>query len=725
MPEDPISPVRETGVTAEPSTPAAPMGKVDSPPASDSTIAFAAKARDLAALRDSVVDAAGVGAGLWFSYLFVLLYLAIATGSVTHRDLLYENPVKLPFLNVDLPMIGFFVLAPLLFVIVHTYVLLHIGFLGRKVGAFHAELRAQIAEDDTRARLRLQLPSNIFVQFLAGPSEVRTGITGVLVRAIAWISLIIGPATLLIFFVLQFLPYHHESVLWWQRLLVTADLALLWGVWPQIAYGASQSSPRAITAGRLVAAGASAVALVLVFGVATFPGEWLDTHLPEARLIPTKLPVMPHPPGTPPPPSYRWWSLHELLVVGSVDLVARAPGSLFSNRLVVPGLDVVDHAKFDTEAKIDALPYTVSLRGRRLEGAVLIGAVLRKADLTAAKLAGGNFVGADLRQAKFECSPRTMGESRSQDCADLRGAVLDFAQMQGALLSSAQLEGASLKFAQLQGALLDEAQLQGVDLGFSRIEGASLILAQLQGALFNHTQLQGARLDLAGLQGATLDYVQMQGASLNQVQLQGAQLQSPYVWRADPRTAANVGAKVVAPVTSRVFLGKCGNPPADFEDCEWSTDTFQALKGLISGAVRGDDLGKAVRDRIATLNPDMPVAEEADMARAWADAAQAWKNLSTSPAGDATFHNHRWDALQWAYCKSGSASWVIHSIVSRSPEDAVDRVRSMGAEGPKLLDTVLHEDKCPGARGLSGEDRTVLTMLRNVFSPTGVGQRNP
>jgi hypothetical protein len=56
--------------------------------------AFAAKAKDLEALRTAVVDAASVGAGLWFSYLFVLLYLAIAVGSVTHRDLLFENPVK-------------------------------------------------------------------------------------------------------------------------------------------------------------------------------------------------------------------------------------------------------------------------------------------------------------------------------------------------------------------------------------------------------------------------------------------------------------------------------------------------------------------------------------------------------------------------------------------------------------------------------------------------------
>src|SRR5215469_11967234 len=82
--------------------------------------AFEAKAKDLQALRDAVIDAASVGAGLWLSYLFVLFYLAIAVGSVTHRNLFFESTVKLPFLNVDLPLIGFFVLGPAIFLIVHA-----------------------------------------------------------------------------------------------------------------------------------------------------------------------------------------------------------------------------------------------------------------------------------------------------------------------------------------------------------------------------------------------------------------------------------------------------------------------------------------------------------------------------------------------------------------------------------------------------------------------------
>jgi hypothetical protein len=198
---------------------------------------FAAKAKDLAALREAVVDAASVSAGLWLSYLFALFYFAVAAGAVMHRDLLLESPVKLPFLNVELPLKAFFILGPLVFLIVHAYVLLHFVLLAGKIGAFHLELQAQISGDDARARLRRQLPSNIFVQFLAGPSELRTGIIGFLLRRIIEISLVAGPIALFIIFQLQFLPYHSEWITSWQRFALVIDLTLLWILWPRIARG--------------------------------------------------------------------------------------------------------------------------------------------------------------------------------------------------------------------------------------------------------------------------------------------------------------------------------------------------------------------------------------------------------------------------------------------------------------------------------------------------------
>ena len=118
--------------------------------------------------------------------------------------------------------------------------------------------------------------------------------------------------------------------------------------------------------------------LGLVFTVATFPGERLNDILWSAPFT-LSIDEKGKPDRT---------SLHELLVAGEPDLIARKPKSLWSNRLVLPGLDVIDRAKFDSEAKIAALPETVSLRARRLEGAMLIGANTKSLTHGAGSLAG-------------------------------------------------------------------------------------------------------------------------------------------------------------------------------------------------------------------------------------------------------------------------------------------------------------------------------------------------
>ena len=102
---------------------------------------IAADADDLKAIKKAVDDAAAVGGGLWLSYLFVLFYLAVAAGAVTHADLFLENSVKLPFLNVELPLLAFFFLAPILLIVVHAYTLVHLVFLTEKAKRFDEAVR--------------------------------------------------------------------------------------------------------------------------------------------------------------------------------------------------------------------------------------------------------------------------------------------------------------------------------------------------------------------------------------------------------------------------------------------------------------------------------------------------------------------------------------------------------------------------------------------------------
>jgi hypothetical protein len=440
-------------------------------PAAATVSTLAAKADDLEALRSAVIDAAGVSFGLWISYLFVLFYLLVAAGGVTHRDLFFESPVKLPFLNVDLPLKGFFWLGPALFLIVHAYLLLHFVMLGGKIRVFDTQLREQIDDPEVRTKLRRQLPSNIFVQFLAGPREFRDGIIGLLLWLIALISLVVGPIALLVFFQLQFLPYHDEWITWWQRIAVLLDLALLWTLWPRVVLPETVSTDKSQArrggfvegvqrAGTIVGMLLISVfSLPLVFAMATFPGEWLEEKLRSFQPIAL---------------------LRKELVAGDIDEDARKPLSLWSDRLVLPGLDLIDHAKLGSEPNIEAVSQTASLRARHLEGAVLIGASLPKVDFTAARLEGARLDGADLRAASF-------------NHAHLQGASLHQHQSQALTFRSARLQGADLENAQLQGADLESAELRAVSLDHAHLQGASLALAQLQGSSLYGAQPRARR----------------------------------------------------------------------------------------------------------------------------------------------------------------------------------------------------------------------------------------
>ena len=675
------------------------------------------------------MDAAGVGAGLWVSYLFVLFYLLIAAGAVTHKDLFFETPVKLPFLGVDLPLKGFFWLGPALFLIVHAYVFLHFAMLAKKVGVFDQALRAQIEDGDVRTKLRRQLPSNIFVQLLAGPGEDRDGVMGLLLWLIALISLVIGPICLLIFFELQFLPYHHPVIAWWQRIAVGIDLVLMWTFWRRIALRGGAAPDHAGWRGRLIARWQRAFvytimitltcgAAVLMLGVATYPGEGLETWTARQGEFPGR-------------ESLNW--LRTKLVAGIVNPASRQPESLWANRLVLPGLDVVVHLKLDSETKIDFLPETASLRWRNLDGAVLIDAVLRKVDFTGASLRGARLENANLRQAKLGCGDwlregtKEKDEERPPICVQLQGASLNFAQLQGAYLGSAQLQGASLNSAQLQGASLVGANFIGAELRYANLQGALLDHAQLQASILAHAQLQGALLTFAELQGAILSSADLQGASLDGAwllgisldgaQLQGASLRNINVWRSDLPPATITNALIELASTEPEYPCKDG---ASGGVCRWTADAFRRFKDEITREV--PDSAKRVRILEVietTLNPDKPYINEDHVSSTW-----NMSNLSKPTVFDHEAELAR--TWQEVGCAIGGSSFVVSQFTRRMIQSGDRFGIVINSQSPFTYDSpfpaklaaAFLDPGCAGAKGISAETTAILTKLRGPTPST-------
>ena len=113
-------------------------------------------------LRKAIDDAAGVAGTLWFSYIFVLFYLLLAIAGVTHENQFRQDNVKLPFLQIDLPMLGFFWVGPVILLLVHAYVLHHLTLLASKARKLNASATAPE---------RTLLGVNRFAQILAGPID--------------------------------------------------------------------------------------------------------------------------------------------------------------------------------------------------------------------------------------------------------------------------------------------------------------------------------------------------------------------------------------------------------------------------------------------------------------------------------------------------------------------------------------------------------------------------
>src|ERR1041384_7848071 len=146
---------------------------------------------DVEALEKSLNDSATRVSTIWVSFLIFALYLLTAATTVKHRQLFLAEPIKLPVLNIDLPLWGFFFLAPILFVIFHAYVLVQVILLARTAAAYdeavtRASERDNLSPDDN-ASLRQRLANTLFAQIFAGSPREREGLFGKLLNAMAWI----------------------------------------------------------------------------------------------------------------------------------------------------------------------------------------------------------------------------------------------------------------------------------------------------------------------------------------------------------------------------------------------------------------------------------------------------------------------------------------------------------------------------------------------------------
>ena len=317
------------------------------------------------------------------------------------------------------------------------------------------------------AERRLIFPFPLTEILLRGGEK---GALGALIPFTVLLSIVVLPVLLLIWLQLWFVRYHAAWITGIHQLVVVADLALLWSLWPSVFHHnvdwLRRTWPRAWKQGGIGATCAAALFALLDAIPVSHPVDWRDVH---SRTSLTGLLGL------------RNLDLRELTLVRKE-----------------PSPEVLAAYGSDNPGRVD------QAWRDHAEGLILRGRDLRGADFTLARMTKADLRGANLRDAIL--SRTRLGKARFDcwvgNCTELQGANLRSASLQGANLRFASLQGADLRFAGLQGADLRSAGFQGADLRFARLHGADLRFSGLQGADLSFVVVQGADLRSADLQGA-------------------------------------------------------------------------------------------------------------------------------------------------------------------------------------------------------------------------------
>jgi uncharacterized protein YjbI with pentapeptide repeats len=500
---------------------------------------------DVDALEKSLNDSATRVSTIWISFLLFSLYLLTAVATVTHRQLFLDAPVTLPALNIQLPLWGFFFLAPILFLIFHVYVLLQLQLLERTARAYNDALDRAVEGAGPNAAMRQRLANTLFAQIFAGAPSEREGWFGACLKAIAWITMALAPILILLAFQFAFLPYHSHLATWLHRLLIAIEIAVFMLVWPRV-LGLRQSTappsrfPRLLERLRINSKARrwpfrpGLVTMILLYviiclQIGSFPGE------PHVNLLSGR------PLNT---------------IACERNLFARFGLIVRYERLVLPGIGIVDDEKLEkiqkSGEKRSLEPYDseriLSFRGRNLQCADFANADLRYVDFGSAALSGIDFSSADLRGASFrgavlddaDFQIAKLDQSTFSN-ASLRGASFHSASARGSAFAQAQLQGAIFDYAQLSGTLFVEAQMMGAsmvhswsiasDLKEAQLQGANLERADLRASFFGNTNLQGANLKSANLRASFFYKTQLNGADLQDSQIEDAEFIETGLWR--------------------------------------------------------------------------------------------------------------------------------------------------------------------------------------------------
>lgn len=348
-------------------------------------------------LIENIAEASKNARKIYFLYVGFLAYCALTVVSTSDRQIILNETASLPILKLDVPLNGFFLLAPLIAILVFIYFQLYLH-----------RLRTLI--DDLRTNYGLTEKGRLYPWMINIAEDPDPGAVGALQRIIVGFTLWTSLTLVLILFALWYVK-KHEPI--WSYIVGTAPivgaLVTFW-FWFQYEPGKLRRS----TWSKIFSFGG--FSLVIAFELCL-----LFFLIPWARE------------GG----KYRW--VHPLICVNLS----------YQNLITKPKTDYkglywgnFKEARLEGARLVNAVLERADLTQANLQKVKLVGANLQRADLWLADLQGATLWKANLKGAKLI--------SANLQKADLSEANLKETDLNGANLRDADLTQAkNLTFEQL------------------------------------------------------------------------------------------------------------------------------------------------------------------------------------------------------------------------------------------------------------------------------------
>ena len=537
-------------------------------------------------IKNALDESSNLNRRFLLSFLLFEVYMLVIVGSTSDMQFLVDSKIRLPLANVDIPLFGFYIIAPIFMIAFHFNLLFNILQHSQKLFYWSEKVKS------SEKKVLLQpFLFNFLVRFSPGQ------INYYLLRTILYSIICFFPLSLLVLTQLKFSKYHSFPMTCWHFVLVLIDVLLLLIYWPRIINPKLSDEQSEKLEGLfkdqilpilcLLWKGIKKiVALSISFAVVIWGAEslkqirgfggdiifvkhssffaftyllvlafnwkriWAENLWKNIWLITWKTILL--------VPLWKiCWSIllflfkfiklpksfiksfQEKFSFTSFSLanwkktnlrdifLASIIATSFANFLLICSLAV---GCFPSNKFFKVIYPRLTVTEKTLVAKGPSDTIIRyyldqKKDKESDWLnftQGLNLEHRDLRFANFMRSKLFKANLKS---ARLQGANLEYAEMQGANLVYAKLQGAKLRYAEMQGANLEYAEMQGADLGAAKLQEAKLVYAKLQGAKLRYAKLQGANLVYAKLQGANLVYAEMHGAKLEYAAMQETDLE--------------------------------------------------------------------------------------------------------------------------------------------------------------------------------------------------------